>query len=262
MIPKDFIKNWRQEVNWLFDRQVEQDLVISRALVALYNHPGIAASLAFRGGTALNKLFFSPATRYSEDLDFVQINDEPIGKTLSNIRSVLDPWLGEAKWSQKQRSVKLVYRFDSEDSPAFPMRLKIEINSVEPFSVYGFTTRNHTVDSPWFSGNSEISTYCLEELMATKLRALFQRSKGRDLFDLWIAVRKYSIDCDKVIKGFKKYNEHHGTIILPKQFEENISNKMADPTFLNDIVPLLAEGVSWNENDAWQTLKHELLSRL
>ena len=115
MIPKDFIKHWRQKVNWLFDRQVEQDLVISRALVALYDHPEIVASLAFRGGTALNKLFFSPATRYSEDLDFVQINDEPIGKTLSNIRSVLDPWLGEARWSQKQRSVKLVYRFASED---------------------------------------------------------------------------------------------------------------------------------------------------
>lgn len=262
MIPNDFIKNWRQKVNWLFDRQVEQDLVISRALVVLYNHPEIAASLAFRGGTALNKLFFSPATRYSEDLDFVQINDEPIGRTLSNIRSVLDPWLGEAKWSQKQRSVKLVYRFDSEDIPSFPMRLKIEINSVEPFSIYGFTARNHTVNSPWFSGSSEISTYCLDELMATKLRALFQRSKGRDLFDLWIGVKKYNIDCDRVVKGFKKYNEHHNAIILPKQFEENISNKMADPTFLNDIVPLLAEGVSWDENDAWQTLTNELLSRL
>lgn len=73
MIPKDFIKSWRQKVNWLFDRQVEQDLVISRALVELYNHPEIMSSLSFRGGTALNKLFFTPATRYSEDLDFVQI---------------------------------------------------------------------------------------------------------------------------------------------------------------------------------------------
>lgn len=262
MIPKDFIKNWRQKVNWLFDQQVEQDLVISRALVELYNHPEIKASLAFRGGTALNKLFFSPATRYSEDLDFVQINDEPIGKTLSNIRSVLDPWLGEARWSQKQRSVKLIYRFNSEDTPPFPMRLKIEINSVEPFSVYGFKTQNHTVNSPWFSGSAEIGTYCLDELMATKLRALFQRSKGRDLFDLWIGIKKYHIDCERVVRGFKKYNEYHGTVILPKYFEENISNKMADPTFLNDIEPLLAEGVSWDENDAWQTVTSELLRRL
>ena len=65
-----------------------------------------------------------------------------------------------------------------------------------------------------------------------------------------------------MVKGFKKYNEHHGTIIHPKQFQENIFNKMADPTFLNDIVPLLAEGVSWNDHDAWQTLTNELLSRL
>jgi Nucleotidyl transferase AbiEii toxin, Type IV TA system len=115
MIPKDQIKNWRQKANWLFDRQVEQDLVISRALIELYNHPEVSSSLAFRGGTALNKLFFNPATRYNEDLDFVQIQDEPIGTTLSHIRSVLDPWLGEAKWSQKQRLVRLVYRFNSED---------------------------------------------------------------------------------------------------------------------------------------------------
>ena len=96
---------------------------------SIYNHPEIMASLAFIGGTALNKLFFSPATRYSENLDFVQINDEPIGKTLSNIRLVLDPWLGEARWSQKQRSVKLVYRFDSEDTPCFHQQFPLKIFS-------------------------------------------------------------------------------------------------------------------------------------
>lgn len=53
MISKDFINHWRKNVNWLFDRQVEQDLIISRALVELYTHPDIQSSLAFRGGTAL-----------------------------------------------------------------------------------------------------------------------------------------------------------------------------------------------------------------
>ncbi len=142
------------------------------------------------------------------------------------------------------------------------MRLKVEINSIEPFSVYGFTTQHHSVNSPWFSGSSDISTYCLDELMSTKLRALFQRSKGRDLFDLWIGIKKYQVDCNRVVNGFKKYNQHHGTIILQKQFEENVSRKMSDPTFLNDISPLLAEGVSWDEKDAWLTITNELISRL
>lgn len=262
MISKDYIKHWRQKANWIFDRQVEQDLVISRALVELYKNPGVKSSLAFRGGTALNKLFFDPATRYSEDLDFVQINDEPIGITLSHIRSALDPWLGPAKWSQKERSVKLVYRFDSEEIPTIRMKLKIEINSVEPFSIYGFLNKNYEVSSPWFSGDAEICTYCLDELMSTKFRALFQRSKGRDLFDLWLGIRHFNVDCEKVVEGFKKYNAHHSTVIHRSHFETNLSEKMTNPNFLTDIQPLLAEGTTWNENDAWEAVNEELISRL
>lgn len=89
MIPEDFINDWRQKAPWPRSAMVEQDLVISRALVDLYK-PEIKSTLAFRGGTALNKLFFEPAARYSEDLDFVQIRNESIGETLSHIRSVLD----------------------------------------------------------------------------------------------------------------------------------------------------------------------------
>ena len=43
MIPKDFITEWREHAPWVADRQVEQDLVISRALVALFSHEAIAA---------------------------------------------------------------------------------------------------------------------------------------------------------------------------------------------------------------------------
>ncbi len=76
---------------------VEQDLVISRALVCLYNDPTIKDSLVFRGGTALNKLFIKPASRYSEDIDFVQTRSEPIGATINAIRQVFKPWLGEPR---------------------------------------------------------------------------------------------------------------------------------------------------------------------
>ena len=67
-------------------------------------------SLAFRGGTALNKLFFNPPTRYSEDIDPVQTIAEPIGLTLDTIREVLDTWLGEPKRSFSNGRVTLVYR--------------------------------------------------------------------------------------------------------------------------------------------------------
>ncbi len=58
---------------------MEQDLVISRALVELFSRKTIAENLAFRGGTALHKLHLAPAMRYSEDIDLVQMRD---GETL------------------------------------------------------------------------------------------------------------------------------------------------------------------------------------
>ena len=80
MIPHDYITQWRAEAPWIQDFQVEQDLVISRALVELFARPGIAEVLAFRGGTALYKLHLRPAARYSEDIDLVQISAEPAGQ--------------------------------------------------------------------------------------------------------------------------------------------------------------------------------------
>ncbi len=71
MIPSDYITEWRAEAPWIEDSQVEQDLVISRALVEIFSHPHLSAALAFRGGTALYKLYVRPAARYSEDIDLV-----------------------------------------------------------------------------------------------------------------------------------------------------------------------------------------------
>ena len=91
MIPKDYITEWREHAPWVQDTQVEQDLVISRALVEIFRIPDIAERLAFRGGTALYKLHLRPAARYSEDIDLVQVAPGPIGVTFDAIRAVVDP---------------------------------------------------------------------------------------------------------------------------------------------------------------------------
>jgi predicted nucleotidyltransferase component of viral defense system len=73
MIPENFIEQWQNSVKWRTLPQIEQDLVISRALVDLYNEPYIKDALVFRGGTALNKLFLKSPARYSEDINFFTI---------------------------------------------------------------------------------------------------------------------------------------------------------------------------------------------
>ena len=79
MIPHDYITEWRAQAPWVQDFQVEQDLIISRALVEVFSHPALKDALAFRGGTALYKLYLKPAGRYSEDIDLVQTEASPAG---------------------------------------------------------------------------------------------------------------------------------------------------------------------------------------
>jgi hypothetical protein len=102
VIPKDFITEWRDRAPWVLDRQVEQDLVISRALVDLFSRERIAGALAFRGGTALYKLHLRPAARYSEDIDLVQTEPGGIGPVLDAIHEALDGWLGKPTWKQSE----------------------------------------------------------------------------------------------------------------------------------------------------------------
>lgn len=129
MIAPALITEWSQQCPWSSPAQVEQDLVLSRGLVEIYSDPILQERLLFRGGTALHKIILQPAARYSEDLDFVQLREEPIGSTLDLIRERLNPWLGEAKSDIGPRGATLTYRFESELPPVIRLRLKIEINT-------------------------------------------------------------------------------------------------------------------------------------
>lgn len=262
MIPRDYITEWRAQAPWVQDFQVEQDLVISRTLVALFTHPLLGKSLAFRGGTALYQLHLKPPARYSEDIDLVQINAEPAGRVMEALRKVLDPWLGRPQWKQTEGRVTFVYRFESEDMPPLRLRLKVEINSREHFAVYGLTRVPFAVSSRWFEGACEIGTYALDELLGTKLRALYQRKKGRDLFDLAIALQKATVDPDRILAAFSKYMDHGGHSVTRAEFERNIQAKLRDPQFTADIGPLLADGFSWDIEAAAMTVRSRLIERL
>ncbi len=82
------------------------------------------------------------------------------------------------------------------------MRLKIEINTREHFSVLGTTRQSFTVDNPWFKGTTELPIYHLDELLGTKMRALYQRKKGRDLYDLWLGLRSDDADSNRIVECF------------------------------------------------------------
>lgn len=260
MIPESFIAQWRKNAPWQTLAMIEQDLIISKALITLYNNKHIQESLVFRGGTALNKLYFSPPARYSEDIDFVQLNTEPIGKTMDVIRECLDPWLGEPNRKLTERSAKVTYRYQSTDNT--PARLKIEINTTEHFKAMPLKTINYSIDSEWFSGEAKIITYELDELIATKLRALYQRRKGRDLFDLYLVLKNKLINPIKVIEIFTAYAKFNNEPISRAMFEKNIFEKEQHFDFAHDMTPLLTPTMNWSIEEAFNLVKNELLTKL
>ncbi len=262
MIPRAHVTHWRARAPWPTDAQVEQDLVLSRALVELFSDPAIAQSLAFRGGTALHKLFFERPGRYSEDIDLVQMTGAAIGPTFDAIRARLDPWLGEARSKQGEGRASLVYRFETTSLPVQRMRLKVEINTREHFAVLGAQRVPYAVESPWFSGEAEIATFGLEELLGTKMRALYQRKRGRDLYDLWLALSTITVDDAQVVACFKRYLAHSSASVARAQFESNLEHKIADRTFVEDVGPLLADPSNYDVAQAARVVLDRLIAKL
>ena len=172
MIPQYSIQEWHEQMPWNTDAMVEQDLIICRALISIFNDEFLASQLAFRGGTALHKIYLQPQPRYSEDIEF-------------------------------------------------------------------------------------------EELMGTKLRALYQRKKGRDLFDLHKGLTARECNVEKILECYRKYMEFVvGRAPSYKEFVQNMNEKMQDDEFLTDVEPLLRHEVAFNPQEAYQFLYNKVIEKM
>ncbi len=248
MIPKSFIQAWSLQAPWPDYSQIEQDLIISRALCDLFNDPQLKGTIAFRGGTAINKLLFKQPLRYSEDIDLVQIEAAPIGTTIDAIRHAL-AWLGKPQREQAGHSTHLTFKFTPEFSPLTPMKLKVEINTREHANLFGIRKYPFTVENEWFEGQTEIDSFEPEELFGTKLRALLQRRKNRDLFDLAEGHRQLTLNAQKILQCFAFYIDQEGSQISRANAEQRMLEKLTR-NITDDIAPLLPNGISFGTAEA------------
>jgi predicted nucleotidyltransferase component of viral defense system len=264
MIPRRYIEEWREFAPWPENGQVEQDLIIERTLVEIFSDPFLNDNLAFRGGTALHKLFLKPQARYSEDIDLVQIKPGPIKSILVSIRERLAPFLGTKRNIEASiHNHTATYRFETEIAPIIRMRLKIEINCREHFTVLGLQQIPFEVKNGWFKGECQINTYYIEELLGTKLRALYQRRKGRDLFDLYYAFEKSEIDIDNLIKCYREYiNFSDGVTPTQKMFLANMELKIQDEEFRNDIFTILRPQIDYDNDYAYNVIVSKIIENL
>jgi predicted nucleotidyltransferase component of viral defense system len=230
LIPQRFITTWAANAPWPTNEQVEQDLLLSRLIVEIANDEYLGNELVFRGGTCLHKLRLVPGLRYSEDLDYVRQSAGGIGEMTTSLRDIGER-LGMKVNVEISKYPKVKFRAPFESGRG-SMRIKIEVNTYERSPAHALERVPYSVESRWFTGSADVLTFSLAELVATKIRALYQRSKGRDLFDMWAALTILGLQPEEILSAFGPYRPDGLTSSLAIA---NLGAKLAKPDFRDDL---------------------------
>lgn len=239
MIPEAYVTAWSARAPWPNPYQVEQDLILSRLMIEIANDPVLGPELRLRGGTCLHKLHLDTPWRYSEDLDYVRSTHSGIKPYVAALRAIAgEVGLDVSAVNSSGQMVHVI--LDTEPTtPPGRIRIKIETNIAETVPYREPITIPHTVDSPWWSGHADIPTFIVEEMLGTKLRALYQRSKGRDLFDHWVFLTTTQIDDAEVVDAFHHYMGDDA--FTYPELAQNLAAKLADGEFGSDVEGLVLE---------------------
>lgn len=257
MIPDAAITYWSRIVPWASRDQVEQDLVLSRLVCEIATHPLLGEELVFRGGTCLHKLHLPRPLRYSEDLDYVRATHGPIGAVLDALRDVAAAAGMEAATDVGQ--IPKVLLRSSFESGGGRLQVKVEINTHETSPARPPVQLPYEVESPSWSGRAEVLTFDPAELIATKLRALYQRRKGRDLFDLWLALTEMALNPNDILACLGPYRPDGYTVATAVA---NLEGHVADRGFRDDLLDLVAEETGFDVDAAAALVIDKLLRRL
>lgn len=215
--------------------------------------------MVIRGGTAFHKLFLPRSYRYSEDLDYVRTTAGGIGPIAKRLTE-MGRALGYDVRTEMGRHPKVFWRYASESGARG--KIKIEMNTYERSPAMPLASVPMRVESPWCSYDQEIPTFQPEELVATKLRALYQRSKGRDLFDLWLALSVLELDPATIVGAFPPYRPEG---VTRKLMHANLERKLGDHDFRHDCDKLIiggAKSCGYDADEAAALVDEKLLSLL
>lgn len=277
LVQRDILAH-QQQVPWPNLRQVEQDLLLCRAMTALFDDAFLKTQIAMRGGTLLHKVHLAPASRYSEDIDLVVIGDRPDEHVRKAINRVLLGVLGRptsSAWQAVKLAVRnavkpskvlrVIYRVPSVADPrGTPLEIVIEANVTErksyrPISLlpFSYLFRDEIVATT-------VNGFEIHEMLGTKMRALFQRRRGRDLFDLYWALTEAGtpVNPEEIIELFLYYLQQEGTVATRDEFIGLLQSHLNDRGFLTDMNALLRTGIAYDPVAAGDYVIDSLLKLL
>ncbi|HDT13979.1 MAG TPA: nucleotidyl transferase AbiEii/AbiGii toxin family protein [Candidatus Aminicenantes bacterium] len=276
-ITRQDILAHQSAVSWAEPYQVEQDLLLCQAMVALFDDDFLSSQIAMRGGTLLHKVQLAPAARYSEDIDLVVVGPRPADHIRLAIRRVLADVLGAPKKSvwdtlvltirntiQPSSILRMTYSMASIIEPSRTLGIVVEANVTEriphraviaiPFS---FPFRGKNVQT-------RLKGFEIHEMLGTKMRALFQRKRGRDLFDLYWALTQSPtpIKPEEVLASFQHYLSLEGTEARREELVSILDTHLKDREFCSDTEGLLRADISYDPQLAGGYIKSHLLKLL
>ena len=264
-------------VPWASQRQVEQDLLLCRSMAAIFNDGFLHSQVAMRGGTLLHKVYLTPPSRYSEDIDLVVCGNRPEQHIRRALARVLEDVLGKPKASvwdaiglairntvRPSRVLRMTFAVMPVNEPGPPLEIVVEANVTER------TPHRTIVEIPFsfpLAGgqvSTQVNGYDIHEMLGTKLRALFQRSRGRDLFDLYwaLTLAEPPVRPKAVIESFLHYLKQEGGKAGRAEFVTILRSRLADPGFCSDMKQLLRVGAVYDPHQAGAYVETKLLNLL
>ena len=264
-------------VPWPSQIQVEQDLLLCRAMVALFDDEFLQSQIAMRGGTLLHKVHLAPASRYSEDIDLVVVGDRPEGHIRKALNRVLSGVMGTPKQSvwedlklairntvKPSRVLRMTYAIPSLVEAGTNLEIVVEANVTER------TPHLPVIKIPFefpFQDTvvcTKVCGYDIHEMLGTKMRALFQRRRGRDLFDLYwaLTLAKPAVAPVRIIESFQHYLKLEGSVAERAEFISLLDGHLADRGFCSDMKQLLRAGIDYDPQQAGEYVKSKLLALL
>lgn len=244
------LRTWANRIGVENLALAEQDYRLLTLLEILYSQDLISKKLLMKGGTALNKLYLKETSRLSVDLDFNHVGGKnEVLRERPELRETLvtilkeqdDTYRVSFKRNYNQTTVKAKY----SSLTSVNQQLKLEISHIERIPIVEPVVREAI--SPQMSFG--IATYSLEELLATKLRALFERFAGRDIYDLYFTA-KLAPNKLLIKKMFLYYFYRSRKVYDPKTHFEALRERLDQRKYVDDVRGFVRPSVSFSLEDA------------
>ncbi len=227
MIDRQEVMEFAQDFG-LTPNVVEKDYALGWLLAGISQHPEVGQAWLFKGGTCLKKCFFE-TYRFSEDLDFTVPDSGHLDDAfLKRVFAEVADWAYERSGLEFPTTTHVFERYKNprgRDSvqgrvgyrgpmarEASIPRIKLDLSDDERV-VLASVRRN--VHHPYSDGPAEgitVQAYAFEEVFAEKLRALAERLRPRDLYDVTHLHRRRDLDPDReqIVEALRQKCEFKG----------------------------------------------------